>query len=141
MARGRIFDKIDQLQKFNEELLDLFPSSFNEYSSSKLIKAASERYVEKIVESLIDISFLIARERRLRISEQENDIFKLLVNEKIISESLMDKLKDAKGMRNIFAHQYGSVDDEIIFESISEELIDDVNQFIESINLFLHNSM
>jgi len=141
MARGRIFDKIDQLQKFNEELLDLFPSSFNEYSSSKLIKAASERYVEKIVESLIDISFLIARERRLRISEQENDIFKLLVDEKIISESLMDKLKDAKGMRNILAHQYGSVDDEIIFESISEELIDDVNQFIESINLFLHNSM
>ena len=36
-------------------------------------------------------------------------------------------------MRNIIAHQYGKIDDEIIFDSIKEEIAKDAGLFIEAI--------
>jgi uncharacterized protein YutE (UPF0331/DUF86 family) len=50
---------------------------------------------------------------------------------KIISKELSIKLKNAKGMRNIVAHKYGTVDDRIVFEAITEELLKDANEFIK----------
>lgn len=37
-------------------------------------------------------------------------------------------------MRNIISHQYGKVDEEIIFETIREELDSDVRKFIKILN-------
>jgi len=59
--------------------------------------------------------------------------FKERIENKIISEELCSKLKDAKGMRNIIAHEYGKIDDEIVFEAVEEQLISEVNEFIENI--------
>jgi len=56
------------------------------------------------------------------------------LKEGVISERLTEKLKDAKGMRNIIAHEYGSIDDEIVFESITNQLINDVEEFIKEIS-------
>jgi len=36
-------------------------------------------------------------------------------------------------MRNIIAHEYGEIDDEIVFNAITEELIKDVGEFIKGI--------
>ena len=54
-------------------------------------------------------------------------------HENIISEKLSTNLKDAKGMRNIIAHDYGKIDDELVFESLKEQLIPDTEEFIKSI--------
>ena len=51
--------------------------------------------------------------------------------EKYVSE--LESVKEAKGMRNIIAHDYGKVDDEIVFNVINEELIKDVANFINFI--------
>ena len=42
---------------------------------------------------------------------------------------LAKKLRDAKGMRNILAHQYGKVEDKIVFNA-TKEIEADVNEFI-----------
>ena len=36
-------------------------------------------------------------------------------------------------MRNIIAHEYGEINNELIFESIKNELIKDVSEFIKYI--------
>lgn len=36
-------------------------------------------------------------------------------------------------MRNIISHQYGNVDNKIVFETITEELEKDVREFIKCI--------
>jgi len=47
---------------------------------------------------------------------------------------LAKKLRDAKGMRNILAHQYGQVDDKIVFNA-TKEIETDVNDFIELLRI------
>ena len=129
----RIKDKIQEIEEYLEELESILPSDFKEYSEDFKAKAACERYFEKIIEAVVDLSFLIIKEKGLKTPEDDKKSFEVLTKEKIITEIIGNKLKDAKGMRNIIAHDYGSVDDEIVFESITSELIKDVNEFLKEV--------
>jgi len=129
----RIDDKIDEIGRFLEELGSIMPSSLEEYKSSLEKKAACERYVEKIVEAVTDLAFLVIKEKKLRLPEDDIDAFNILLENKIIDNGLASKLKNAKGMRNIISHQYGKIDDEIVFEAIKGELDRDIKEFIEQI--------
>ena len=129
----RIKDKINQISEFLDQLSGIVPSGFDEYKSNIEKKAACERYVEKIVEAATDLAFLIIKNKRLRIPEDDIDAFNILLENKIINSALAAKLKNAKGMRNIISHQYGKVDDEIVFQSIREELEKDVKDFLENV--------
>ena len=127
---SRITDKIEEISEFLEELKSIIPSSFEEYKSSIEKKAACERYVEKIIEAVTDLAFLIIKDKKLRIPEDDIDAFNILLENKIIDGDLAAKLKNAKGMKNIISHQYGKIDDEIVFEAITQELERDVRNFI-----------
>ncbi len=37
-------------------------------------------------------------------------------------------------MRNIISHQYGMIDDEIVFEAITKELVQDAREFISAVS-------
>jgi len=127
----RVIDKINEISQFLEELGNIAPSSFEEYKSSIEKKAACERYVEKIVEAATDLAFLIIKDKKLRIPEDDSDAFNILLENKVIDDALATKLKNAKGMKNIISHQYGKIDDEIVFEAITQELGRDVRKFVE----------
>ena len=75
--------------------------NFNEYVNDPKTKAACERYFEKIIEAVVDLAFLIIKEQGLKLPEEEKEAFDILALEKIIDKELAEKLKDAKGMRNI----------------------------------------
>ncbi len=128
---NRIKDKTKEIDGFLSELKEIMPSSFDEYKSSTEKKAACERYVEKIIEAVTDLAFLIIKYKKLKIPEDDIEAFDILLDNKIIDKDLASKLKDAKGMRNIIAHQYGKIDDKIVFDAVTKELEEDVNKFIE----------
>lgn len=69
--------------------------------------------------------------------EQEKEVFEILAENEVISFELSKRLQNAKGMRNIIAHEYGRIDNELVFHSLVEELIPDVYEFTNLIsNLF-----
>ena len=129
---NRINDKIEEIELYISELAEIMPDNLDEYLGVKT-KAACERYFEKIVEAVIGVAFLILKEKKLKVPDDEKSTFDVLVKAKVITKSFAKKLQDAKGMRNIIAHEYGIVNDELVFHSVSEELIDDVKEFLEQI--------
>lgn len=131
---SRIQEKIGEIEKFLEELESSLPEDFEEYKTDYKLRAIGERYFEKIIEGIVDLAFLVIKEKNLKQPEEDKQAFDILANEGIIKNSLADKLKDAKGMRNILAHEYGRIDDELVFHSLIEELIPDVQEFIKSID-------
>ena len=133
----RIKDKINEINEFLHQLKQIAPDSFEEYKSSLEKKAACERYVEKIVEAATDLAFLVIKYKKLKIPEDDVDAFNILLENKIIDDIMASKLKNAKGMRNIIAHEYGKIDNEIVFEAITEELNKDISRFIENIKRFI----
>ncbi len=127
----RIKDKIKEIETYLAELPEILPKSLKEYTNELKAKAACERYFEKIIEAAVDLAFLIIKNMGLKIPEEDKEAFDILLNEGLIPKRLAERLKDAKGMRNLIAHEYGSVDDEIVFNSITEELEKDVKEFMK----------
>ncbi|MDD5162949.1 MAG: DUF86 domain-containing protein [Candidatus ainarchaeum sp.] len=130
---ARIQDKIREIENYLEELSEILPSSFREYSFDLKSKAACERYFEKIVEAIVDLAFLVIREKGLQTPEEDKEAFDILCKAKIIDAPLATRLKEAKGMRNFLAHQYGAIDDKIVFKALKKELRKDAGIFIASI--------
>jgi len=137
--KQRINEKIKQVEDYLDYLYEIFPEELEEYKNNLTIKAACERYLEKIIEGCIEISFLIAKELDFDMPEDEDSIFQVLAKNGIISEKLSERLKSAKGMRNVLAHQYGDIDDSKIFSSIEQELKGDIEEFFIKIEESLRN--
>jgi|SRR3989344_3655136 len=132
-TKNRIKDKIEEIEKFMTELEDFTPENLEAYIEDHLKKAACERYFEKIVEACVDLASLVISYKRLNIPEDDEKAFYVLSHNNIITMELANKLKEAKGMRNIIAHEYGKVDDELVFPAVKEELIPDVEKFLQKI--------
>ena len=62
----------------------------------------------------------------LRSSKSWKGIFPSCISEdaSIISASLGGTLRSMRGMRNVLVHEYGRVDDRLIFDAISHRLGD-----------------
>lgn len=129
----RIKDKVEEIEQYLSELEEILPDNFKEYTLDFKAKAACERYAEKIIEAAIDLAFLFIKTEGLPQPENDLQAFDILLENRIIPEELAGRLQDAKRMRNIIAHEYGEIDDEIVFKAVKEELIGDVGRFIEII--------
>ena len=133
----RMLDKIKEIEISLSELQGIVPSSAQEYKASLEKKAACERYAEKVVEAVVDLAFLTIKWKRLPLPEDDADAFRILLDSGIIDAALAKKLHNAKGMRNIIAHQYGRIDDEVVFTALSERLEGDVLEYIARIKACL----
>ena len=127
-------DKKEEIMKYLKELESILPTDIKEYKNSIKQRAYCERYFERIIEAVVDLVFIIIKEEELSIPDDDESSFHVLKDAGLISEEICGKLGAAKGMRNIIAHEYGEIDDEKVFHAVTEELIPDVNKFLEEIN-------
>lgn len=130
---NRVNDKIKELEKYLDELREIIPLNYEEYKNNYEKKAACERYFEKIVEAIIDLGHLFIKAKRYALPTEDIKVFDILLEKDILDKELCERLKDAKGMRNILSHEYGKVDDELVYESITLEIINDAFSFLKKI--------
>jgi uncharacterized protein YutE (UPF0331/DUF86 family) len=132
MDKNRILTKIDELDKYLEELEKIKPINIEEYKNSISDKRACERLLQISIEVVIDICNILVSGLKLGLPSDEEEMFEKLANKKIISQKIKNILKNMKGFRNILVHKYGTVDDELVFEMLSERL-DDFDKFKDEI--------
>ena len=129
----RVDDKIMEIEKYLQELSEIIPGNFEEYQENLEKKAACERYFQKIIEAAVDLTFLVIKENKLKTPEENKEALDILSGKEIISNKISEKLKDAIGMRNFIIHQYEKLNDEIVFDALTEQLERDIKEFISSI--------
>lgn len=129
----RTRDKVDEIKKYLEELDTIIPESLDEYAHDFKSKAACERYAERIIEAIIDLALLVIKDKSLRLPETDLQAFDILSESGIVTPELAAHLQDAKRMRNILAHEYGEIDDEIVFHALRDELARDAKDFLKSV--------
>ena len=130
---SRITEKIKEVEEFLEELEEVAVDNFEKYLKNIQKRLACERAFEKIVEATNDLAMVMIKEKRFPLPSEDIKAFDVLTDKKIIPTELGKKLKDAKGMRNFIIHQYGKINDELVFEAVSENIVKDVEDFIKYI--------
>jgi uncharacterized protein YutE (UPF0331/DUF86 family) len=63
----------------------------------------------------MNICQLFVAGMRLGLPAEENDTFEKLVRARVISRDLASTLQRMKGFRNVLVHEYGNVDDDLVF--------------------------
>ena len=79
-------------------------------------KRSCERLLQLAVEATIDACAMLVSGLRLGLPGEENDLFEKLARRDVISKGMTETLRRMKGMRNLLVHEYGRVDDELIFD-------------------------
>lgn len=123
LDRDRLLAKIDVLEGYLKELREILPGSFEEYKRVEK-RRACERLLQVSIECVIDICGLMVIGLRLGLPAEEDDLFEKLEQAGIITSSRKESLKKMKGFRNILVHEYGHVDDSIVYEILKNNLND-----------------
>jgi len=133
--RERIFAKLDEMTRYVEELKEMLPEE-EEYLQNLIKRRACEKTIEAAIESLIDVSAMIVSAQRFGLPASEESILDILVERKVLNKGSGERLKDMKGFRNILIHRYAHVDDEIVYQNLTEYL-DDFYDFRKAIESYL----
>jgi len=133
----RIDEKIEEIEKYLEQIYSWLPEEFEEYMADTKSRAACEKNFEVISEYILDIAIYFIRLKKFRIPNDDESTFKILAEESIISNILCKKMTAMRGMRNFIAHRYGEVDNLKVFDSFQEEFRDDTEEFLNSIKTAL----
>lgn len=139
MDQERILSKFDQIEEYLEKLEKIKPNNFDLYKRSVKDKLACERLIQLSIECVLDICNILVSKLRVGIPSDEDDVFNKLEEKKIITQKMKNILIGMKGVRNILVHRYGKVEDERIFEILSDKL-EDFEKFKEEIICFLKKS-
>lgn len=119
----RILAKLDDLDGYMGEFRQIMPTSFEQFKKIEK-KRACERLLQVSIECVIDVCALIVSELRLGLPSEEDDLFERLEKAGIISSEMKESLKKMKGFRNLLVHEYGQVDDEIVYDMVKNRLSD-----------------
>ncbi len=81
----RIQDKINEINQYLEDLVEIRPNKFAAYAGDLKTMAACERYFEKIIETIIDLAFLVIKEKNLSMPEEDKAAFDVLATQKSLN--------------------------------------------------------
>jgi uncharacterized protein YutE (UPF0331/DUF86 family) len=121
--RDRVLAKLDELDGYLDEIRTIAPTDIEEYARIEK-KRSWERLVQMAVEAAIDACAMLVTGLRLGLPAEENDLIEKLARRGVISGGMVQILKRMKGMRNILVHEYGRIDDELVFATVRDRLGD-----------------
>ena len=123
LDKERVLAKIDELDGYLRELEQVKPASLEEYKKIEK-KRSSERLLQLSIECVINICALTVTGLRLGLPSEEDDLFERLEQAGIISPLMKETLRKMKAFRNILVHEYGRLDDQLVYELLQNRLDD-----------------
>jgi uncharacterized protein YutE (UPF0331/DUF86 family) len=124
LDRERILTKLDEMDGYLGELQQVAPESYACYMDSVEKRRACERLLQISIECVIDVCGLLVSGLRLGLPAEEDDLIEKLEQAGLISSEMAKVLRTMKGFRNILVHEYGRIDNVLVFAMATRRLQD-----------------
>jgi len=132
MINPLIAQKIESLthclSRIEAKKPDKMNTLLNDYDIQDIISVNLERSIQICV----DIAAIIISEKNLKTSNTMAGCFAALEIAKLLSPDLSLKMQRSVGFRNVSVHEYKSIDWEIVFDIITNHLVN-FKQYIKAI--------
>jgi uncharacterized protein YutE (UPF0331/DUF86 family) len=122
---------LDELGLFQNEAVSL-----RVYRDDVRLRRAVERDLQVATEICLDIGRRIIALEGLRYAEDNQDVFRILAAEQIVSQQLLEPLLSMARFRNLVVHDYAKIDDEIVY-GILKKRLGDFDAFAEAVRVYL----
>ena len=137
--RERILAKLDELHAYEAELSAVLPQDFAEYMASSAKRRAIERLLQISIECVLDICNLLVAGLRLGLPAEEEDLFARLETAGTISPEVATALRAIRRFRNILVHEYGAINNHIVF-TVATQKWQDIEAFTREVLRALERS-
>ena len=129
----RLRDEIAYLQEESSRT-----HSLHEYVENIRLRKAVERSLQVAVEICLDIGRRIIARERFRYPEDNQDVFRILAEEGIISGELLSSLLNMARFRNLIVHDYARIDDARVYAVLKGHL-EDFIAFADAVRVYLED--
>jgi len=99
-------------------------TSFKVYQDNKMLRRAVERSLQVAVEICLDIGRRLIALDGFRYPGDNQDVFRVLYEEKIVSVQLLSALLEMARFRNLIVHNYARIDDVRVYGILKRHLGD-----------------
>ena len=128
--------KIKEIAEGISLVKEHLPPTVQEFRKLGIIKDGIYNRIEFAIEDVFDICAIINTDLALGVPSEDEDILEHLVEAGVITPLMLQKIQGMRGIRNIVVHRYGTIDDPLAFQLLTEN-IDDFSQFSTEIEKFL----
>lgn len=124
MVDEEIFvDKLQYINQYTDDLRQMRGQSRDQYLTDMIRQRAVERTLMNLIQACIDLAQHIRSTEDLSASETAKQEIQALGEAEIITSKTQSKMEEAVGFRNILAHRYGDVDQEVVFDVLQDDLL------------------
>lgn len=127
-----IENRIKKLQDYLEKLVELKNINKDEFVSDFRNSNSAKYLLQVSIECCLDISNHIIASEKFRSPDDYADSFRVLNEQKIVPDSLIDRLIEMAKFRNRIVHIYWEVDEDLVYDII-QNYLSDFELFIQSI--------
>ena len=117
-----ILRKLAELDEYYQQIREYDQITVARYSGDWKTQRIIERTLQMMIETCADIASHIISDQGYRVPKSYADAFKVLGEEKIISNRLFNALEKMAKFRNIVVHHYDQVDAEIVVGILKKDL-------------------
>ena len=130
--------RLKLLAEYTDELCEYQTqaSSFQIYRDNKMLRRAVERTLQVSVEICLDIGRRLIALEGFRYPEDNQDVFQVLREEKVVPADLLPTLREMARFRNLIVHDYARIDDARVY-GILKKRLGDFDAFAEAIRVYL----
>jgi len=136
LDREVVESKLRFLREYLNDLGEYETISLSDYKTSKKDQRFVERTLHLACECCLDIAAHIISRVGLREPSDNKDLFVILFENSIISESTHCALMKMAKFRNIIVHDYARIEPEIVIGILKKD-IEDFKQFAQQIIRYL----
>lgn len=97
---------------------------FEELISNDVLLSAVERNLHVAIECILDIGNHIIAEKGFETPEDNEDIIRILGDEKVVPSDFARRVKGIAGFRNILVHEYTDIDYGLLYNFLTYRLND-----------------
>ena len=119
-----ILRKLSELDEYFKQIQEYAGITVAEYSDDWKIQRIIERTLQLMIETCADIAGHIIADKGYRTPTSYSDSFRVLHEEKVLSDKLFSALEKMAKFRNIVVHHYDKVDAEIVVGILKKDLKD-----------------
>jgi uncharacterized protein YutE (UPF0331/DUF86 family) len=119
--------KTAELEEYLDQISEYENLSIKQYSGDWKVQRIIERTLQMMIEICVDTASHIISDKGYRVPKSYADTFRVLFENKIIEESLFERMEKMAKFRNIVVHHYDKVDEEIVVGILRK----DINDFME----------
>lgn len=136
LVYNKIISKFTRLDEYYNILKEIKKTGENSFVSDYHFYGLAERYLQLSIEIVLDTGKMILNAENLPRAEDNQGVFDILKENKIISKKLHEQSLGIANFRNILVHDYEKIDRTRVYENLQDR-IDFFMQFKKEIAQYL----